>query len=207
MRAGVPTALRIAAARGYVPRYPSTFFDSDGESHVLDGASALHAFLARGGGGSLWRDDDAILLSTDAKLCSISFGVLHDLFADRVEDVGLAADLEHLFLTTSEHLEALYGYSYSEYALEAVMSDCGNDVLDRHRIAMMTCNLPPVLFRINYYHRHYWERIDNEPVQDSALTSRRLSAGVVVSLAEHPWDERIMHVRDWYADAQPAAGR
>ena len=193
--------LSVMAEERFVIR-PESLFDLEGnECPKRTSDEVQEALGVHGGTCIIWKEDDSIVLSADPTRRTIGFGPLHELQGSR--DADLAFSLQKIFESLCLRVEPAYGFSSDEHRLESALT--GEDllhVLRTHLENVLHSRPPLVLYWMNYFAANYF-RDTIEPLVNLIGIGHieHSGCGVLVKLADAPWNGRVYRVGEKANDA------
>jgi hypothetical protein len=184
------------------PRITGMNQDGLSQFEFRDLATAQETLCAQGGLLNLWKDFGSewyedIHITFRPKSGEISFGVSYDLWETRDEDLQKASDLKGIFITLCQRLEPFYGYSANEYRLETILN--GKDFAEEwasFKTTTQDMKQPPILFWLNYFSSQYFRQIGEHTFKAIPHRKENLEQGVLIYLAEYPWDAKMATLKD-----------
>lgn len=179
------------------PRITGMNQDGLNQLEFRDLATTQATLCAQGGLVDLWKDFgnewyEDIHITFQPKSGEISLGVSYELRETREEDVRKASDLKGIFIALCQRLEPFYGYSADEYRLETILD--GKDFAEEwasFKTTTRNMKQPPILFWLNYFSSLYLRQIGQHTFRAIPYRKENLEHGVLIYLAEHPWDAKM----------------
>lgn len=184
----------LVESLGWRARFPTTTFDSRGdETSPFESQRALEEHIAQVGGLlTLWKGDSDFYFSWFPEGATLGVGFQGNLCEGM--DVEARA-LEEAFAAFCGELAPAYGFSSDDYLLFQFEPD-PSAAWNRHLRSIAARESPELLLWLNYFPRRYFEE---HVARRLAAVPYRLvpqSHGVLVYLANNPWEARIARLFD-----------
>ena len=191
----------ILEAASYSPQNPATgkidvLAKGEMDFLQLEDRSAVVSLLSREGGGlTFWKGDawdyvDLFLIITlhdKEGFLRISIDLENTYFhKEDPNRIGISEDVLRIYNQLCKLLDPVYGFSADENTLDQFwprtrkLEEC---------IARLS--KPPVLFWLNYFSNDYLSVLGRDMFVRLGGRITQLSTGVMVSLADHPWEVQI----------------
>lgn len=208
----IKLVVRLVEDRGYSLRNSDTGkvtgISSDGseELEFQSPDKAIDFFAANGGGLNLWKEGiehppvfftfqpaaRLMMLDTQRNWTQgrgaadvVSFSVDNTEFrADEPDRINLANDVENLLVAVCTELDAFYGFSADENALEMLIL---YPVIDVYGFATKQAR-PSALFWLQYFAADYTKNFNVDALVKFGGTLQPASTGVLLKFFDHPWD-------------------
>jgi len=154
----------------------------------------------KGGYFTLWSYSDGesenstlennLHFNIDLQKKHISFNVWYHLHSDN----EIVPDLIKLFHLLCQTLQPLYGYTFDEDQIMRLnhwgyIKDMANWYNEFY--ASYDNGLPTILFWMSYFDNYYWQKLDEERLEDLEYTKTEDEAGVYIQLSDIPLDYKL----------------